>query len=372
MAPAGTSRIAEENPPADTSPLTGGDPPADTGAATTVTAKERAIRALRRAVYLLDRGLAPSAKVRAFTNAASVIERLDEQALIERVRSRTLTALSGIGTSTGSVIEDAVAQRPSSYLERLSSQTACECEVGGELLAAIRGDLHCHTTWSDGGATLRDMVRTAIELGHEHLAITDHSPRLTVAHGLSVDRLREQISEIEALRAEVAPFRILTGMEVDILTDGSLDLPEDVLAELDVVVASVHSKLRMDPKEMTARMLRAVEHPHVDVLGHCTGRKITGTGRPPSRFDAEAVFAACARRRTAVEINCRPERRDPPDELVQVAIANGCVFSIDTDAHAPGQMEWQSWGCDLATRHRIDPERVINTWAAEQLRDWTG
>lgn len=207
--------------PPESPPTAGGEAGNDTPADTT-SAKQRATQALRRAVYLLDRGLAPSAKVRAFNNAVEVIEGIEEAEIGERVRSGTLTALSGIGASTGQVIADAVAQRPSPYLQRLDSDTACGCEVGDGLRAAIRGDLHCHTTWSDGGATVREMVRTAIDLGHHHLAITDHSPRLTIAHGLSVERLGAQIAEIDALRAEVAPFRVLTGMEVDILADGSL------------------------------------------------------------------------------------------------------------------------------------------------------
>ena len=332
----------------------------------------RAVKALQRAIYLLDRGLAPGQKVRAFANALDVVEGLSESELTQRARNGTLTELPGIGSSTGSVISDAVTGSPPRYLERLDADTACPPQVGSELRELLRCDLHCHTTWSDGGATVRDMVATAIELGHDHLALTDHSPRLTIAHGLSVERLREQVAEIDEVRAEVAPFRVLTGMEVDILADGSLDLPEDVLAELDVVVASVHSKLRMGEREMTERMVRAVVSPHVDILGHCTGRKIVGSGRPPSSFDADIVFAACARFDTAVEINCRPERRDPPEDLLELAIEWDCLFSIDTDAHAPGQMEWQNWGCDLATRHGIEPQRIINTWSAEDLEEWTG
>ena len=160
------------------------------------------------------------------------------------------------------------------------------------------------------------MARTAQALGHEYMVVTDHSPRLTIAHGLNRERLLQQLDEIEALNEELAPFRILTGMEVDILEDGSLDQDDDLLERLDVVVASVHSKLRMPEQEMTRRMVMAVASPHVDILGHCTGRKVVGTGRPQSQFDAEIVFAACARFDTAVEINCRPERQDPPEELL--------------------------------------------------------
>ncbi len=154
------------------------------------------------------------------------------------------------------------------------------------------------------------------------------------------------------------------------MPDGSLDQREDILASLDVVVASVHSKLRMERQEMTRRMVSAVASPHVDILGHCTGRKLVGRGRPQSTFDAEIVFAACAQFDTALEINCRPERQDPPDELVDLALEWDLRFAIDTDAHAPGQMEWQAYGCDKAARHGIEPERIVNTWSADDLLAW--
>jgi putative hydrolase len=160
-------------------------------------------------------------------------------------------------------------------------------------------------------------------------------------------------------------------MEVDILEDGSLDQDLDLLERLDVVVASVHSKLRMPEQEMTRRMVMAVASPHVDILGHCTGRKVVGTGRPQSQFDPDIVFAACARFGTAVEINCRPERQDPPEELLQLALDWDCRISIDTDAHAPGQLEWQVYGCDKAARMGIEPDRIVNTMSADDLVAWT-
>jgi putative hydrolase len=219
------------------------------------------------------------------------------------------------------------------------------------------------------------MARTAQALGHEYLVVTDHSPRLTIAHGLNRDRLLQQLDEIEALNEGLmnapSPFRILTGMEVDILEDGSLDQDVDLLERLDVVVASVHSKLRMPEQEMTRRMVMAVASPHVDILGHCTGRKVVGTGRPQSQFDADIVFAACAQFGTAVEINCRPERQDPPEELLQLALDWDCRISIDTDAHAPGQLEWQTYGCDKAAKMGIEPERIVNTMSADDLLAWT-
>jgi putative hydrolase len=213
------------------------------------------------------------------------------------------------------------------------------------------------------------MAATAIALGHEYMVLTDHSPRLTIAHGLNRERLLRQLDDITALNEELAPFRILTGMEVDILEDGSLDLDDDLLERLDVVVGSVHSKLRMERHAMTERMVIAVASPHVDILGHCTGRLIGK--RPPSVFDADYVFAACKQFDTAVEINCRPERLDPPRELLDVAIDHGCWFSIDTDAHATGQLEWQPHGCNRAAERDVPLDRVINTMGADDLLAWT-
>jgi putative hydrolase len=215
------------------------------------------------------------------------------------------------------------------------------------------------------------MARAAISLGHEYIVLTDHSPRLTVARGLSAERLREQLDVVRGINERLAPFRILTGIEVDILEDGSLDQEPDLLAELDVVVASVHSKLRAPKAEMTRRMLGAIRNPHMDVLGHCTGRIVVGRGRPESEFDAAAVFAACRDHEVAVEINSRPERLDPPKRLLQQAIETGCRLAIDTDAHAPGQLEWQLRGCERAAACGVAAEMVINTMPTDELVAWT-
>jgi putative hydrolase len=211
------------------------------------------------------------------------------------------------------------------------------------------------------------MAAAARDLGHDWVALTDHSPRLTVANGLSAQRLEEQLKLVSRLNAELAPFRILTGIEVDILDDGALDQSDELLGRLDVVVASVHSRLRMPSGPMTARMIAAVSSPHVDVLGHCTGRLLAGRGRPESAFDAPQVFAACRDHGVAVEINCRPERRDPPDNLLRLAAEMGCMFAIDSDAHAPGQLDWLEYGCVRAEGMGIPPERVINTRDAAGL-----
>ena len=165
----------------------------------------------------------------------------------------------------------------------------------------MRGDLHLHSEWSDGSAPIAEMMATAQALGHEYCALTDHSPRLRVANGLSADRLRHQLDVIEELRERFAPMRILTGIEVDILDDGSLDQEAELLDRLDIVVASVHSKLSMDADAMTRRMMTAVAHPRVTVLGHCTGRLVEGGRglRAESTFDAEKVFTACRDHGTA-------------------------------------------------------------------------
>jgi putative hydrolase len=326
--------------------------------------------ALDRIVYLLDRALAETTKVRAFARALDVLQEVGDDEVAKLHATGKLTELAGIGPTTARVIGEALDGDVPSYLVHLEDETIIPLGEGADLRAALKGDCHTHSTWSDGGASIESMARTAIALGHDYMVLTDHSPRLTVAHGLSADRLRAQLDEVFALNERLAPFRILTGIEVDILVDGALDQRDDLLARLDVVVASVHSKLRMERSEMTRRMVNAVANPHVDILGHCTGRKLVGSGRPPSQFDAEIVFAACAQFDRALEINCRPERQDPPDELLELAIDWGLRFAVDTDAHAPGQMEWQVYGCDKAARHGIEPERIVNTMAADDLVDW--
>ena len=252
-------------------------------------------------------------------------------------------------------------------------------EGGASLRAALRGDLHSHSDWSDGGSPIEEMAFTAMELGHEYLVLSDHSPRLRVANGLSAARLTTQLGVVDAVNEHLAQtgdddhrFTLLKGIEVDILDDGGLDQSEDLLLRLDLRVASVHSKLRMDPAPMTRRMLGAVANPLTNVLGHCTGRLVTGNRgtRPSSQFDARAVFEACAERGVAVEINARPERRDPPGELIELALELGCLFSIDSDAHAPGQLDFQVYGCARAEEHGVPAERVVNTWARGDLLEW--
>ncbi|HEX5190471.1 MAG TPA: PHP domain-containing protein [Streptosporangiaceae bacterium] len=321
--------------------------------------------ALRQIAFQLERAGAPTYRVRAFRRAAEVVSALPAGELDRLVQQGALQTLSGIGPATAEVIAQAAAGQEPEYLTKLLG--GAEPAPASALRNALRGDCHTHSTWSDGGSPPGEMAEAARDLGHEWVALTDHSPRLTVANGLSAPRLKEQLELVGRLNAELAPFRILTGIEVDILEDGGLDQREDLLARLDVVVASVHSKLRMPGPEMTERMITAVSNPHVDVLGHCTGRMVMGRGRPESQFDPERVFAACREHGVAVEINCRPERQDPPDRLLRIAADIGCLFSIDTDAHAPGQLDWIGGGCVRAEAMGIGPDRVINTRTADDV-----
>lgn len=329
--------------------------------------------ALLRVIHCLDRALASPYKTRAFVGALDVVRSIDAVELAERARDNRLTDLDGIGDATAGVISEALAGVVPAYLQKIEAESQIElADDAAPYRAALRGDCHLHSTWSDGGAEIAAMAATAIELGHEYMVLTDHSARLTVAHGLNEERLGNQLVEIGRINDEIGAaghdFRILTGMEVDILEDGSLDLSDAMLGELDVVVASVHSKLRMESKQMTERMVMAIANPHVDILGHLTGRKIGK--RPESTFDADFVFAACAQFDTAVELNCRPERLDPPRELIDLAVEYGCWFSIDSDAHATGQLEWQPLGCNRAAERGVPIERIVNTWSAEELTDW--
>ena len=333
------------------------------------------VLALERIAFLLERAAQPSRRVEAFRAAAGVLRRVGPEEVRRRGEQGSLQQLAGIGTSTGTVAADVLAGRVPEYLARWEATAGTPVATGGEeLLAALRGDCHTHSDSSDGGAPVEVMARTARDLDLEWMVITDHSPRLTVANGLSAERLRAQLDLVGDLNAELAPFRILTGIEVDILDDGSLDQTDELLGRLDVVVASVHSKLRMPAADMTRRMLAAVRNPHTDVLGHCTGRLVSGGRgtRPESQFDAAAVFAACAEHGVAVEVSSRPERLDPPRRLLRQALDAGCLVSVDTDAHAPGQLDWQAYGCARAVEVGVRAERVVTTWRAEQVLAWAG
>lgn len=338
---------------------------------------------LRRIAFLLERAAEPAFRVRAFRTAAAVVDALDPAQLAERDGRGTLGELGGIGEVTARCISESRSGEVPVYLRRLeATQDVPLDDSAAALRAALRGDCHSHSDWSDGASPIDEMAETARELGHEYLVLTDHSPRLKVARGLSAPRLRRQLEVVaelngrftdDAAAGTAAPFRLLRGIEVDILDDGGLDQQPALLAELDLVVASVHSKLRMPAEQMTARMIAAIANRHTDVLGHCTGRLVGGARgtRPESAFDAEMVFAACARFGVAVEINSRAERLDPPKRLLRLAVEAGCLFAIDTDAHAPGQLDLQGNGCERAARCGVPVESIVNTWPAEALLAWS-
>jgi putative hydrolase len=343
---------------------------------------------LRRIAFLLERANEATYRVRAFRSAAAALAALDVAEVAARVEEGTLTKLAGVGDVTARCVAESLAGEEPVYLRRLLATEGTDLdEAAHALRQALRGDCHLHSDWSDGGSPIEEMALAAVELGHEYMVLTDHSPRLTVARGLPPARLRRQLDHVAALNEQLPDgFRILTGIEVDILADGSLDQEDDLLARLDVVVGSVHSELRADSARMTRRMLTAIANPHLDILGHCTGRKVSAAGvgvtgggdrghragrtRPPSDFDAAAVFAACVEHDKAVEINSRPDRLDPPKRLLRQALEAGCMFSIDTDAHAPGQLDWLRFGCERAALCGVPAERVVNTWPAERLLDW--
>jgi len=329
------------------------------------------VEALERIAELLQRVRNSRPKSQAFRRAADVIRPMSREELQRLADAGRLTSLPGIGESTAKAITEALHGETPSYLANIAGESAPPTEQAEKVRTALRGDLHLHSDWSDGGHTIDAMALHAIELGHDYLALTDHSPSLSIAKGLSPERLQEQLEVVARLNRELAPFRILTGIEVDIFENGDLDQETDLLEELDVVVASVHSKLRMDAAHMTDRMIAALASPHVDILGHCTGRLIVGRGRPESTFDAELVFAAAAHLDKAIEINSRPERLDPPMRLLQLVVDSGCKVSIDSDAHATWQLDWQPYGCHRAAEAALPIERIVNTWPVDDLLAWT-
>jgi putative hydrolase len=333
---------------------------------------------LRSIAFCLERALEPSYRVRAFRTAAATVATTGRADLEQRAAHGTLTELKGIGKVTAAVITESLAGQEPVYLRRVRTLGDTPVSEGAAALRrALKGDCHTHSDWSDGGSPIEEMALAARALGHDYIVLTDHSPRLTVANGLSPQRLRQQLDLVAEINQRLQPFRILTGIECDILEDGRLDQEPELLGRLDLVVASVHSKLRMPRDEMTARMVAAISNPHTDVLGHCTGRQVKGhgrggQGRPESDFDPDIVFAACARFDVAVEVNSRPERLDPPKRLLRLAIEAGCRIAIDTDAHAPGQLDWQHLGCERAYLCGVTPDRVVNALSADELLRWSG
>ncbi|WP_245955228.1 PHP domain-containing protein [Kushneria indalinina] len=230
----------------------------------------------------------------------------------------------------------------------------------------IRGDLHMHTTASDGKANLEEMVSAARQRGYRYIAITDHSKRLAMANGLDAKRLREQMAEIDALNERLKNFTVLKGNEVDILEDGALDIPDDVLKELDVCVFSVHSKFNLSREKQTRRILRAMDNPHVNILAHPTGRIING--REGYDVDIEAVLHGAKERGVFLEINAQPARLDLADRWIRMARDIGVALAINTDAHATDQLGHMALGVTQARRGLLESKDVLNTRTVTQLK----
>lgn len=232
-------------------------------------------------------------------------------------------------------------------------------------LSDIKGDFHVHTKWSDGHDSIGDMAQAAKALGYKYIAITDHSVGRGIAKGLSEERLRQQIEEIKELNQRLGDFRIFTGIEVDIRADGTIDLPDELLAELDVVVAAIHSAMSQSEEQMTRRLLNAIENPHVDTIAHPTCRLIGE--REPSAVDIEAVFKAAARNNKAIEINAMPDRLDLKDTHIYRARELGVKLAIGTDAHSAAQLGFMRFGIGIARRGWCQAEDILNTRPVEEV-----
>ena len=326
---------------------------------------------LREIARLLERRGGQTRRAQAFRRVAELLGGLDAPQRADLDARRAWSSLPGVGATTTRVIAQSHDGLVPDYLAELQNADG-PLAPSNDVLDALRGDLHSHTDWSDGSSSLTEMALEALRLGRSYLAVTDHSPRLRIARGLDRTRRLAQLDEIAALNEALPGFTVLAGAEVDILDDGGLDGDADTLGRLDVVVASVHSKLALPADAMTKRLVAAIAHPRTDILGHVTGRLVAGDRgtRPPSAFDAEVVFEACRTFGVAVEINSRPERRDPPADLLALARDLGCVFSIDTDAHAPGQLGFSEYGAAAADAAGIPAERILTCWELPRLRAW--
>ena len=319
----------------------------------------RAAQALSEIGYLLRQQEKERFRAKAFSAAAWTIA-VQRPNVQELARADSLTSIEGVGEGIARVLKDLVDTGQSGYLNRLREQMkqpALDDESDLDY-GDYHGDVHSHTVWSDGRATMLEMAKGAQALGYRYLGITDHSPRITVVHGLNAERLLAQSQEMAAVQDQVDGLTLLQGIEVDILEDGSLDLPDAVLEILDVVIASPHVKLRQEPALMTERMMRAVSNPHVDVIGHPTGR------RPGSRegatYDFEAVFREAAKRDVALEIDCDPARLDLSPELARLARDLGCNFVVSSDAHEPAELAYVPMALWMARRAGIPRERILN------------
>jgi putative hydrolase len=316
--------------------------------------------------YLLRQDPEQKFRAQAFSAAAwsLAIQRPDLPALHG---AKELTSIEGVGAGIAKVLVELMETGTSRYLDRLRTETGQPARDDETVvdLRAYQGDVHSHTNWSDGRATMLEMARAARALGYRYLGVTDHSPRIKVVNGLNAERLLAQSREMADVQSQVEGLTLLQGIEVDILEDGALDLPDAVLELLDVVIASPHVKLRQEQAAMTQRMLRAVSNPHVDVIGHPTGR------RPGSRegasYDFEAVFREAARHGVALEIDCDPARMDLSPEMARLAMECGCNFTLDADAHAPAELAYVPMAAWMAQRAGIPQDRILNFLNVDDL-----
>lgn len=327
-----------------------------------------AAQALSEIGYLLRQNPEEVFRAKAFSSASwsIAISRPDLEALHQ---AKGLSSIDGVGAGIAKVLTELIETGQSRYLERLRTemgQPAREDESTLDL-SAYQGDIHSHTNWSDGKATMLEMARGAEALGYRYLAVTDHSPRIKVVNGLDAERLVAQSRELAEVQAQLEDLTLLQGIEVDILEDGALDLPDAVLQLLDVVVASPHVKLRQEPAAMTERMLRAVSHPNVDIVGHPTGRR--PGAREGATYDFEAVFKEAARHGVALEIDCDPARMDLSPEMARLAFECGCTFSLDADAHMPAELTYVHMAAWMARRAGIPQDRILNFLDVDELTD---
>jgi len=328
---------------------------------------EEAAAVLAEIAYRLRHDPEQSFRARAYGNAAATLNQLRPNLAELRAEGR-LESIPGIGSGIAKVLVELLDTGTSAYAEKLreaAGEPVAPPPGAGVNVAQLKGDLHSHTDWSDGGATVLAMARAAQARGYSYLAITDHSPRMTIVNGLGPERLAAQAVEIRRAMEQLEGFRILRGIECDINEDGSLDLPDDVLAQLEVVIISPHVKLKMEPAAMTERMLRAVSHPHADLVGHPTGRMLGR--RPGATYDFEAVFKQAAKSNTAVEIDTDPARMDLGPELARLAADCGCRLSLDSDAHAPNELAYVDAGAWMARQAGIGPDRLLNCLEVDDL-----
>ena len=325
-----------------------------------------AAQALSEIGYLLRQQEKERFRAKAFSAASwSIAQQRPDLGSLQR--SDRLTSIEGVGEGIARVLEDLIATGQSRYLDRLREQMGQPQREDETPLdfTDYRGDIHSHTAWSDGRATMLEMAQGAQALGYSYLGITDHSPRITVVHGLDAERLVAQSREMTEVQSQVEGLALLQGIEVDILEDGSLDLPDAVLEILDIVIASPHVKLRQDPAAMTERMMRAVSHPHVDVIGHPTGRR--PGAREGATYDFELVFQEAAKNGVALEIDCDPARMDLSPEMARLARECGCNFVVDADAHAPAEFAYVPMALWMARRAGIPEDRILNFRPLDEL-----